>query len=137
MATGPAAFTIARTCPAPKPSGARCNRLLEAPHTLCDAHRGADRHRQCAAPLGTNGTTTQCQAWPEPGLPYCDAHDPTARELRRQERLSARARIAAVQKAVNGAPPLVRVKLLELLVAEGHVTVAAVDDVLRRYLVIG
>ena len=134
IATG---FPAVRRCPAPRPSGADCGRPLEAPHTICDEHRAADRHRQCEAALGKNGTARRCQAWPEAALPYCGHHDPTAQELRRQERHAARARIAAVRKTVNAAGPLVRAKMLDLLVAEGHVTVAAVEDVVRRYRVLG
>lgn len=42
-----------------------------------------------------------------------------------------------MRKTVNAAGPLVRAKMLDLLVAEGHVTVAAVEDVVRRYRVLG
>ena len=104
---------------------------------LCDEHRIADRDRQCEAALGSNGSARRCRAWPERELPYCSHHDPVARELRREEALSARARIKAVEKAVTSAPRLVQARLLALLVVEGHVDVKMVEDVARRYHVLG
>jgi hypothetical protein len=135
MATG--SPTEIRRCQAPRPNGSPCGRPLEGARTYCDEHARADRQRTCEATLGANGSARRCQAWPEANLPYCPQHDPLARELRRQEAQSARARIKQVEKLVDNAPLYARARCLALLVAEGVVSPQAVERVLRAYAVLG
>jgi len=132
-----ARLPVPRTCPAPKVFGGPCRHILEGPEIRCPAHHGADATRQCAAVLGKNGTSRRCAAWPMPGLPFCASHDPVTVTLRREEQQSARARIAKVRQAVAAASPLVRERVLDLLVAEHQVDVGAVEAAVRAYRVIG
>ena len=132
-----ARLPVSRTCPAPKVFGGPCRHILEGAAQTCEAHRDADSARQCAAVLGKNGTSRRCAAWPMPGLPFCAAHDPVTVALRREEQQSARVRIAAVRRAVAAASPLVRERVLDLLVAERRVDVGAVEAAVRAYRVIG
>jgi len=125
------------TCKAPKPFGRPCGHRLEGTAQTCETHRDADPARQCAAVLGSNGTARRCRAWPQPGLPFCPAHDPVAVALRHEEARSARVRIAAVRKAVAAAPVLVQGKILDLLVAERRVDIGAVEAVARAYRLLG
>ena len=133
-----ARLPVPRTCcPAPKPFGSPCRHRLEGPESRCRAHQEADPTRQCAAVLGKNGTSRRCAAWPLPGLPFCAAHDPVTVTLRHEEQQSARARIAKVRQAIAAASPLVRERVLDLLVAERRVDVGAVEAVARRYQMLG
>ena len=128
---------VYRTCKAPKVFGAPCGHRLEGTAQTCEAHRDADSARQCAAVLGKNGTSRRCAAWPMPDLPFCSAHDPVTVTLRHEEQQSARVRIAKVRQAVAAASPLVRERVLDLLVAERRVDVGAVEAVARRYQMLG
>jgi hypothetical protein len=132
-----ARLPVPRTCPAPKVFGSPCRHILEGAARVCEAHRNADPAGQCSAVLGKNGTSRRCAAWPMPGLPFCAAHDPVAVELRREELASARARIAKVRQAVAAASPLIRERVLDLLVVEHQVDVGAVEAVARAYRLIG
>ena len=132
-----ARLPVPRTCPAPKPFGSPCHHRLEGPESRCPAHQGADATRQCAAVLGKNGTSRRCAAWPLRDLPFCASHDPVTVTLRHEEQQSARVRIAAVRRAVAAASPLVRARVLDLLVAERRVDVGAVEAAVRAYRVLG
>jgi hypothetical protein len=57
--------------------------------------------------------------------------------LRREELQSARVRITRVREAIAAAPALVRDRVLDLLVAEHRIDVAAVEATLRSYRVLG
>jgi hypothetical protein len=128
---------IAHTCKAPRVFGAPCGHRLENQQRACPAHTDADPTRQCVAELPRAGGRVRCKAWPVHDLPHCRDHDPVTVALRREELQSARARIAAVRQAVAAAPALIQGKILDLLVAERQVDVAAVEAVARRYHVMG
>ena len=135
MATG--SPTEMRRCQAPRPNGSPCGRPLDDASKYCPEHAQADRSRSCEATMGVNGSSRRCQAWAQAHLPFCTHHDPLARELRRQEAQSAKARIKAVERLVDNAPPYARTRILALLVAEGHVSPAIVEKTLAAYRVLG
>ena len=134
----PAALAPMRTCPAPKPFGRPCGHRLEEGSEVCRAHEGTERGRQCEAePFVRHGARVRCASWPLSDLPFCGAHDPVTITLRREEQQSVRARVTRVREAIATAPVLIRERVLDLLVAERRVDVAAVEATLRSYRLLG
>jgi hypothetical protein len=132
-----ARLPVYRTCKAPKVFGSPCGHRLEGTEQICEAHQGTDPLRQCVAEVPRQGGRVRCHAWPVRDLPHCRDHDPVTATLRHEEQQSARARIAAVRRAVARAPAHVQGKILDLLVAERRVEVSAVEAAVRAYRVIG
>jgi len=132
-----ARLPVYRTCKAPRVFGSPCGHLLEGTAQTCEAHQGTDPSRQCVAEVPRQGVRVRCHAWPVRDLPHCRDHDPVTVAVRREEQQSARARIAKVRQAVAAASPLVRARVLDLLVVERRVDLGAVEAAVRRYQMLG
>ena len=123
------------TCPAlkiltPTPCGA----ALLPGRAVCPRHEGTDSDRRCQGDArGARGDRIGCWAWPLAGLPYCRAHDPQRKELRRQARAAGDAQVARVRANVSTASAEVLAHVLELLVIERKVKAADVEAAFGKY----
>jgi hypothetical protein len=67
------------------------------------------------------------------GLPYCRAHDPQRKELRRQARAAGDAQVARVRASVSTASAETLGRVLELLVLARKVKAADVEAAFGKY----
>ena len=124
MATAPFGTCPARKILTPTPCGA----ALLPGGAVCPRHVGTDSARRCQGDArGARGDRVGCWAWPLAGLPYCRAHDPQRKELRRQARAAGDAQVARVRANVSTASAEVLGRVLELLVVERKVRPADVE----------
>jgi hypothetical protein len=111
-----------------------CGRWAKPGESMCPAHAGTDPQRRCAARVESSGYKGRCCAWPLLGLPFCRAHDPQERELRRLERESAKVKVDAVRVLLGRVQPEIRARALELLVMGKRITLEDVRQALQPYL---
>ena len=130
MATAPVG-----TCPAMKIlTPTPCGSALLPGTAVCPRHEGTDSERRCQGDArGARGDRVGCWAWPLAGLPYCRAHDPQRKELRRQARTARDAQVARVRASVSTASAEVLGRVLALLVAERKVRAADVEAAFEKY----
>ena len=123
------------TCPAMKIlTPTPCGSALLPGTAVCPRHEGTDSERRCQGDArGARGDRVGCWAWPLAGLPYCRAHDPQRKELRRQARTARDAQVARVRASVSTASAEVLGRVLDLLVAERKVRAADVEAAFEKY----
>ena len=130
MATAPVGICPAMKILTPTP----CGFTLLPGRAVCPRHDGTDSERRCQGDArGARGDRVGCWAWPLAGLPYCRAHDPQRKELRRQARAAGDAQVARVRASVSTASAEVLGRVLELLVLERKVRAADVEAAFGKY----
>jgi hypothetical protein len=123
------------TCPAMKIlTPTPCGSALLPGRAVCPRHEGTDSERRCQGDArGARGDRVGCWAWPLAGLPYCRAHDPQRKELRRQARAAGDAQVARVRASVSTASAEVLGRVLDLLVVGRKVRAADVEAAFGKY----
>ena len=124
MATAPFGTCPAKKILTPTP----CGSALLPGAAVCLRHAGTDPERRCQGDArGARGDRVGCWAWPLVGLPFCAAHDPQRKELRRQERAAGDAQLERVRTHVRTASAEVLGGVLERLLLEHKVKAADVE----------